>query len=56
MIMQQEKNDNDDKKNVLLIEYENITMINKHETNKHKINDYKNIVMTEHEDVRHKNI
>ena len=31
-------------------------MINEHKTNKHKINDYENIVMIEHEDVRYENV
>ena len=51
MIMQQEKNNNDDEKDVSLIEYENIIMINKHE-----INDYKNIAIIKYKDVRYKNI
>ena len=49
--MQQKKNDNDDKRDVSLIEYKNMIMANEHEINK-----YKNIAMTEHKDVRHKNI
>ena len=54
--MQQKKNDNDDEKNVSLIEYKNMIMINEHEVNKYKINNYKNIAMIKHEDVRYKNI
>ena len=54
--MQQKKNDNDDEKDVSLIEHKDIIMINKYEINKYEINDYKNIAMIEHEDIRHKNI
>ena len=37
-----------------MIEYKNMIIISKHEINEHKINDYKNIVMIEHEDIRYK--
>ena len=56
MIMQQEKNDSDDERDVSLIEYENMTMISEHEIKKHKINNYKDIAMVEHKDVRHENV
>ena len=51
MIMQQKKNDNDDERDVSLIEHENIIMINEYKINKYEINDYKDIAMIEHEDI-----
>ena len=56
MIMQQKKNDNDDKKNVSLIEYKNIIMINEYKVNEHKINNHKNIVIIEYKNIRYENV
>ena len=49
--MQQKKDDNDDERNVSLIEYENMIMINEHEINEHK-----DIAIIKHKDVRHEDI